>query len=1194
MANDTTDVINIKITADAKEATSAVESLVKTLDKIKGAANGKNKSLDAISKTISAIGKAAKSTDDQIARVERLTEAIARLNDVKLSASVANQIAKIGSALNAIELGDIGKLETFSNSVERINANGGIGNIKVELPKTRSIKREIIKPEVDTKEVEKGTADVSSLGNVLKDVAKQAKNEEIKPRISMGSFDPKTIVQDARSQFDSLGRELENNFDFGKRSNVSNAIDSLVESAKAKLPIIGSVAKSAFSQVANGVQKAIPYIKKFIVGMAKATAMVGKISGRAMTLPFTALGRAVGGVANKFKGLVKSIGRIAFYRAIRSAIKAVTQGLKEGVNNAYEFSKITGGQLAKSLNSIATSSQYLKNSLGAMAAPLLNALAPAIDYIADKLVALINLFNQVFAKFTGATTWMKAKKQAVEYGGAADKATAATKKFKATILGIDEINPLSDNSDSGGGSGGGGADYGSMFEEVAVDSSIADFVQDIKDAIDRGDWESVGSLISDKIILAMDQIDWNAAYAKADKFGENFANFLNGLFEEKVNPKTGELESVFTAVGKTAAGALNTALHAIDKIGETFNFGSFGSSLAGGIVKFFQSVSWENALSAASNWGEGVATALNNFVKKQDKNGNTVFSSIGETVGNAINTSLKFLNSFGDTFDFKEFGNSLGRGINKFLSTVKWSEIISGAETWGSGLANALSEFLKETNWEGVGNAVKSAIVGAISLLNSFITKTDKDAAKKAIENFLKGLDWKTIKESFGTLLANAISTIGSITVDSVKLLIKNAVLDENGKLDAGKILNKIQDSLVSLNGAVAGFLITKSPAGALIGFSLATLLKFAASGGGVDGANSSLASKIISSLVGGLNGAIIGFKVGSLVGQPAAGAAIGFTIGTLITFSATNIDWKNIKIDTEELLVKMTNAFATAWNGAIDWCTKNLPFLNFLEKLKLPTMEDGKTSGKNVSDGLVSGYSTGLQTKQQSLLDPINKALGSDSAKQGFQKDGTLAANQIVTGMKGYDYGKVPGKIKSSLSTDDAKAQYGKVGTTAASLFVKNFNPDLSKKKISVGVEGKLKITSAELGKGVVVKGNATVDLNSHVKGSGGNYTYAEGGFPPSGQLFVSRENGPEFVGAIGNQTAVANNDQIVEGISSGVYAANQEQNALLRQQNALLAQQNELLAKQSGGGQVTVSSIVTGVDRYNRRAGKTVMATA
>lgn len=49
----------------------------------------------------------------------------------------------------------------------------------------------------------------------------------------------------------------------------------------------------------------------------------------------------------------------------------------------------------------------------------------------------------------------------------------------------------------------------------------------------------------------------------------------------------------------------------------------------------------------------------------------------------------------------------------------------------------------------------------------------------------------------------------------------------------------------------------------------------------------------------------------------------------------------------------------------------------------------------------------------------------------------------------------------------------------------------------------------------------------------------YATGGFPEEGQLFFARENGPELVGSMNGHTAVANNEQIVAGIQSGVFSA-------------------------------------------------------
>ena len=61
---------------------------------------------------------------------------------------------------------------------------------------------------------------------------------------------------------------------------------------------------------------------------------------------------------------------------------------------------------------------------------------------------------------------------------------------------------------------------------------------------------------------------------------------------------------------------------------------------------------------------------------------------------------------------------------------------------------------------------------------------------------------------------------------------------------------------------------------------------------------------------------------------------------------------------------------------------------------------------------------------------------------------------------------------------------------------------------------------------------------MNNAMKGGGGG-RYAAGGFPSTGEIFIAREAGAELVGSIGGKTAVANNDQIVEAVSRGVYDA-------------------------------------------------------
>lgn len=74
----------------------------------------------------------------------------------------------------------------------------------------------------------------------------------------------------------------------------------------------------------------------------------------------------------------------------------------------------------------------------------------------------------------------------------------------------------------------------------------------------------------------------------------------------------------------------------------------------------------------------------------------------------------------------------------------------------------------------------------------------------------------------------------------------------------------------------------------------------------------------------------------------------------------------------------------------------------------------------------------------------------------------------------------------------------------------------------------------------------------------------YATGGFPTRGDYFLANENGvPEYVGSIGGRTAVANTNQIIQGISYGVSMAQSEQNQLLRQQNEYL---RRILEKPNG----------------------------
>lgn len=95
----------------------------------------------------------------------------------------------------------------------------------------------------------------------------------------------------------------------------------------------------------------------------------------------------------------------------------------------------------------------------------------------------------------------------------------------------------------------------------------------------------------------------------------------------------------------------------------------------------------------------------------------------------------------------------------------------------------------------------------------------------------------------------------------------------------------------------------------------------------------------------------------------------------------------------------------------------------------------------------------------------------------------------------------------------------------------------------------------------------------------------FASGGFPNRGQLFIANESGPEMVGRIGGRSAVANKDQITDGIATAVYTANAEQNRLLKEQNDLL---RAILAKPGVNKDDVVDLWKSGAGEYRKETGR------
>ena len=376
--------------------------------------------------------KAVNGIDKLISTLEKIKGATSGSN--KGLNSIQKNLSKISEAVAKIDSGSVSKLRDLADGLKGLNE---VGNIRTGKTANRIVNLGVavdLLKDVDFSKLTELANGLQALGEVG--------NVNV-PRFDNTSAPTDNVAPSAPAMDEQV---------FIPPSTVEEMSEGLYEVSK-KL----SDMTSRFKNIEEIATKAFSKTGAAAVG---AGTSIGQVFGKAMKRVHT---------------FFKKLSARVMYRLINAAITAVVSSFKAGVDAVYQYSKTLGGNLAKSLDSIATSFNYLKGSLGAMVAPLLNMLAPAIEWVVDKFVDLLNIVNQVFARLSGATTWTKATKVATEYAQATDEATAANKALKKSILGIDELNVLTDNSSNSSGVGASNTSN-FAFEEVPLDFSSVDSV----------------------------------------------------------------------------------------------------------------------------------------------------------------------------------------------------------------------------------------------------------------------------------------------------------------------------------------------------------------------------------------------------------------------------------------------------------------------------------------------------------------------------------------------------------------------------------------------------------------------------------------------------------------------------------------------------------------------------------------------
>ena len=241
----------------------------------------------------------------------------------------------------------------------------------------------------------------------------------------------------------------------------ASAVTSLSElgNALGSIASIRTVSNIDWSQITTGMQGFVASLAQIseaditrLERLGNALANIGAVKGLSNTsTDIRNIGKEASAATGKLEQFFNSIVRIAMYRLIRFALKIISDALKEGIVNLYQYDKAFGGDFAKSMDSLATSFLYLKNSLGAMVAPIITSLAPALSLILDIVAEIANAIGYLFAALSGATSFKKAVRVQTEYAEAIDDTTEANERLKKSLLGIDEINALQAPTQTGGG-----------------------------------------------------------------------------------------------------------------------------------------------------------------------------------------------------------------------------------------------------------------------------------------------------------------------------------------------------------------------------------------------------------------------------------------------------------------------------------------------------------------------------------------------------------------------------------------------------------------------------------------------------------------------------------------------------------------------------------------------------------------------
>jgi phage-related protein len=968
-----------------------------------------------------------------------------------------------------------------------------------------------------------------------------------------------------REKLRLLREELKKAFDAGDESKALSIQSQILKVEKAADQATASVSKlsMAFSvvmAVASAIIKAFKFVISTIKAIGNATVKVFKFVSsiaKKVTSAFNSLAKAVTKVASSVAKLVasgishwfekmrdniksnikplnklfSSLGRIAFYRLIRSAIKAVTDALKEGSDNAYFFAKNFGNAtkyISDAMDSLKSAHFKMSNQLGAAWNTLLATITPVLIQIINMVTRAAEVVTQFFAIIGGRGTYLKAKDYTHAWADETEKGAKAAKEWKNQLMSFDTLNRLNEQSDSGDSDNlDPYKDYENMFEEVPIEDwlerlrdlepyeigltisgalndltkkiddwfldirpKLKKYAKDLSDLlnglIDGTDWALLGKTIGDGLNTVFDAIDTFLTNTRWKDLGRGVGTALKSLFDTVD----------WDLVGSTFAHGWNALLHFIEGLVTTPGiWESMGRSIGEFVHAWFREIDINSLATSIIATINGVATAIENFLDQNpfaniaEKLTNAIqriitevqWGYVGEQFGRLFQEVLNQINTVIFETDWVAFGTSLGTMLNNFIANIDFNMLGQTLVGIFTSALNILYGVLITPGFAAnLATSLSNFMLGALTQLADWLESLDPVLIAGAIRDFFGNIKYEEIKDAFVRVIKAAwnlaMSVKEELFPDGLLPTVTGYIRTWFNSLDWDEISDTIK-TCVDEAWTLAMEALDLVEEIAKIGWE-------------------------------------IGKRFATAIGEKFSEWWHGTILGKIFDWIKMSADpagtaWKTIFNLAENAGTQTSNCigigFGSGWADDVREIvqqTGNLPG-DISDDIKAKAATDLKSAGKSAIgsfeegwNGEWSGFSSSALTLVQTLVNGI-----SDAVNRGFSGFSTAVGTAVSDA--GNKLQEFAGSARESINT---VLEQGKT----------NLNGIVSSIQSAVN--------------SIISQANSIL---SRISGR----SYATGGFPEDGVFFANHN---ELVGQFSNgRTAVANNEQIIAGIEQGVYRA-------------------------------------------------------